>query len=392
VSDTEHRHEPEYEPTTEHAVTPLELFFDLVFVFALTQVTAMLADDPTWGGVLRGMLVLAALWWAWATYAWLTSALDVDEGGVRLTMLAATSAMLVVALAVPGAFGDDAAIFGAAYLVVRVLHLGLSASVARDDPDRRVALGRFTPPALAGAVLIGLAGFAEGDMRVALWVVALAIDYLGPVVVGFGQRTWRVAPEHFAERHGLIVLIALGESIIAIGVGAGLQLVPGVIAAATLGIVLVSTLWWLYFDVAAIVARRRFAEAAGIARHWLGLHAYTYLHLPMVAGIVLFALGLKTTLDHPGDGLEAVPAVALCGGTALYLLAHVAFLRRSTGRIFRRRTAGGVTLLGLIPVALVIPALAALAFVCAVCASVVAYEAIRHREHRAQVRHPELAG
>ena len=389
MPDTER--EPELDPSPEHEVTPLELFFDLVFVFALTQVTAMLADDPTWGGVLRGMLVLAALWWAWATYAWLTSALDVDEGGVRLTMLAATSAMLVVALAVPGAFGDDAVIFGAAYLFVRVLHLALSASVARDDPNRRGALGRFTPTALAGAVLIVLAGFVEGDARVALWVVALTIDYLGPVVVGVGRRGWRVAPEHFAERHGLIVLIALGESIIAIGVGAGLELVPEVIAAATLGIVLVSTLWWLYFDVAAIVARRRFTEAEGLDRHWLGLHAYTYLHLPMVAGIVLFALGLKTTLDHPGDALEAVPAVALCGGTALYLLAHVGFLRRATGRIFRRRTAGGVVLLALIPVALAIPALAALSLASAVCASVVAYEAIRHREHRAIVRHPELA-
>jgi low temperature requirement protein LtrA len=283
----------EHEPDPEHQVTPLELFFDLVFVFAVTQVTGLLADDPTWGGVLRGMLVLAALWWAWTAYAWLTSTMDVDEGGVRLAMLAAMGAMLVVALAVPGAFGDDPVLFG--------------------------------------------------------------------------------------------------ESIIAIGVGAGFKLVAGVIVAAALGIVVVSALWWLYFDVAAIFARRRLMQATGIDQARLARDAYSYLHLPMVAGIVLFALGLKATLGHIGEALDTVTAVGLCGGTALYLLGHVAFLFRATGRVFRRRTIGAVLLLALVPAALAIPALAALALVSAVCSLVVAYEAIRHREHRVHVRHPELA-
>ena len=374
----------------EHQVTPLELFFDLAFVFAMTQVTILLADDPTWGGVLRGMLVVGALWWAWSVYAWLTSAIDVDEGGVRLTMLASMGAMLIVALAVPGAFGDDAVIFGAAYLLVRVLHLVLSALVARDDPDRRGALLRFVPTSILGASLLLLAGFLEGDERIVLWVVALAIDYLGPVVFGVGHG-WRVAPEHFAERHGLIVLIALGESIIAIGVGAGFDLVTGVIVAAALGIVVVSALWWLYFDVAAILTRRRLMQAAGLELHRLALHAYSYLHLPMIAGVVLFALGLKTTLDHVGDALDTVPAVALCGGAALYLLGHIGFLLRTTGRVFRRRTVGALVLLALIPAALAIPALAALALVSAVCSLIVAYEALRYREARVGIRHPELA-
>ena len=382
--------ELELDPSDEHQVTPLELFFDLAFVFAMTQVTSLLADDPTWGGVLRGMLVLAALWWAWTAYTWLTSAMDVDEGGVRLTMLGSIAAMLVVALAVPGAFGDDAVLFGAAYLLVRILHLVLSAILARDDPDRLDAVLRYAPTALLGGVLLVLAGFLEGDERIAVWVVALAIDYLGPAVVGVG-RGWRIAPEHFAERHGLIVLIALGESIIAIGVGAGFELSTGVIVGAVLGVVVVSALWWLYFDVAAIFVRRRLMQATGPELHRLALHSYSYLHLPMVAGIVLFALGLKTTLDHPGDALETVPAVALCGGAALYLLAHVAFLFRATGRIFRRRTIGGVLLLALVPAALVIPALAALALVSGVCSLVVAYEAIRYRGDRMVVRHPELA-
>jgi low temperature requirement protein LtrA len=381
----------ERERDAEHQVTPLELFFDLVLVFAITQVTSLLVEDPTWGGVLRGMLVLAALWWAWSVYAWLTSATDVDEGGVRLTMLAAMGAMLFVALAVPGAFGDDAVLFGAAYLLVRLLHLVLSAIVARDDPDRRGALLRFAPTAIFGASLLVLAGFLDGNDRIAVWVIALAIDYLGPVVIGVGPG-WRVAPEHFAERHGLIVLIALGESIIAIGVGAGFELGTGVIVAAALGIVVVSALWWLYFDVAAIFARRRLIQAVGLEQHRLALDSYSYLHLPMVAGIVLFALGLKTTLGHVGAALDTVPAVGLCVGAALYLLGHIAFLFRTTGRVFRRRTVGAVVLLALVPAAVAIPALAALALVSAVCSFVVAYEVIRHREHRVQVRHPGLAG
>jgi low temperature requirement protein LtrA len=385
VSDAER--ELEYD---EHQITPLELFFDLVFVFAITQVTTLLADDPTWGGVFRGMLVVAALWWAWSVYAWLTSAMDVDEGGIRLVMLASMGAMFGVALAVPGAFGDDAVLFGVAYLLVRLLHLVLSAIVGRDDPDRRSALLRFAPTAILGPSLLVIAGFLEGGERIAVWLVALAIDYLGPVVIGVG-RGWRVAPEHFAERHGLIILIALGESIIAIGLGAGFELGTGVIVAAALGVVVVSALWWLYFDVAAIFARRRLMQAKGLDLHRLALHAYSYLHLPMIAGVVLFALGLKTTVGHVGEALDPVPAVALCGGAALYLLAHIAFLFRTTGRVFRRRTVGAAVLLALVPAAVAIPALAALALVSAVCSLVVTYEVIRYRVARVRVRHPELA-
>jgi low temperature requirement protein LtrA len=381
----------EFERGDEHQVTPLELFFDLVFVFAITQVTKLLANDPTWGGVLRGMLVLAALWWAWSSYAWLTSAIDVDEGGVRLAILASTLAMLFVALAVPGAFGDDAVLFGVAYLLVRLLHLVLSAIVGRDDPDRRSALLRFAPTAIFGASLLVLAGFLHGNERIGVWAVALAIDYLGPAVIGMG-RGWRIAPAHFAERYGLIILIVLGESIIAIGAGAGFVLVTGVIVAAALGLVVVSALWWLYFDVAAIFARTRLMQASGLEQARLARDAYNYLHLPMAAGIVLFALGLKKTIGDVGEELDTVPAVALCGGAALYLLGHIAFLFRTTGRVFRRRTVGAVVLLALVPAAVAIPALAALALVSAVCSLVVAYEAIRYRSARVRVRHPELAG
>lgn len=375
----------------EHPVTPLELFFDLVFVFALTQVTSLLAHHPTWLGVLHGMMVLAAVWWAWGTYAWLTSALDVDEGGIRLAMLAATALMLGVALTVPGAFAADAVVFGSAYLSVRLLHFVLSAVIGRNQPDRLGVLMRFAPTAFAGALLILAAGFLDGNARLAAWIAALAIDYAGPTVVGMGQG-WRVAPEHFAERYGLVILIALGESIIAIGVGAGFQLHAAELLAAALGALLVSALWWLYFDVAAIFARRRLAELQGIDRAKLARDAYTYLHLPMIAGIVLFAFGLKTTVRRPGDDLDLVPAAALCGGAAVYLLAHVGFLYRSIHRIFRRRTYAAILLLALIPVATAIPSLAALALVSGTCALVVAYEAIGRREHRTRLRHPDREG
>jgi low temperature requirement protein LtrA len=373
----------------EHRITPLELFFDLVMVFAFTQVTGLLATDPTWPGVLRGMLVLAALWWAWNAYAWLTSAADIDEGGVRLAMLTSTGVMLLVALAVPGAFGDHALLFGTSYLVVRLLHLVLAAIVAVDEPDRRGAIVRFAPTAVLGSSLLVMAGLLDGDVRIAVWVLALAIDYLGPVVIGMG-RGWLVAAEHFAERFGLIVLIALGESIIAIGLGAAPNLDAGVLVAAALGVVVVSALWWLYFDVAAIFARRRLTEVSGIERARLARDSYAYLHLPMIAGIVLFAFGLETTLHHLGGPLDIVSAAALCGGTALYLLGHIAFLFRATHYLFRRRTIGAAVLLALLPAAVAMPALASLIVVSAICCLVVAWEALRYRTDRRRIRHPDL--
>jgi low temperature requirement protein LtrA len=375
----------------EQRVTPLELFFDLVFVFAITQVTSLMAGDTTWTGVLHGMLVLAALWWAWTAYAWLTNTVNSDEGLVRTTILAAMAAMLVVSLAVPGAFGDDGVLFAGAYMVVRYLHLLLYAIATKHDPDLLGAVLRLALTATLGPGLLVFAGFLEGEERVAVWIGALALDYVGPALIGRG-RGWTVSAEHFAERHALIILIALGESIVAIGVGAtDIELDLGTVVAAALAIALVSALWWLYFDVAAILARMRLAAASGIEQAVLARDAYSYLHMPMVAGIVLFALGLKKTLEDVGEPLATVPAVALAGGVALYLLAHCAFFLRLARRLFRRRFLGGVVLLAFIPLVTELPALASLALVGAVCVFVVAYEAIRHREHRAQVRHPELA-
>jgi low temperature requirement protein LtrA len=369
----------------EQRVTPLELFFDLVVVFAITQVTGFLADDPTWGGLLRGLLLLGALWWAWASYAWLTNTLNPEEGGVRLAVFGAIAAMLVVSLAAPNAFGRDGVIFGIAYVVVRVLHLVLYALAGRGDRDLFLAVVRIVPTAILGPVLLVIAGFVDGAAQLTLWGAALAIDYLG-VLIGH-MRGWRVSPEHFVERHGLVVIIALGESIVAIGVGAaGLPLGSGLIAAALLGIAVVASLWWAYFDWVAFVAQARLAEATGAERAALARDLYSYLHLPMVAGIVLFALGLKTTLAHVGGSLSTITALGLCGGIALYLLAHVALRLRIGGGLGRGRPIATILLLGFLPFAPAVPAIAALGVVAAVCAGLIAYEALRYPQARAWIR------
>jgi low temperature requirement protein LtrA len=375
----------EQEFEDQQRVTPLELFFDLVFVFAITQVTSLLSADPTWGGVLRGMLVLGALWWAWAAYAWLTNTLNPEEGAVRLAMFATMGAMLIVALAVPEAFDDHGVLFGVAYLVVRAMHLALYALAAKGDHDLFGAVLRMTPSSTISGVLIITAGFLGDEPRIALWVTALAIDY-GGVLVGRGQG-WRVSPGHFAERHGLIVIIAIGESIVAVGLGAaGLPLGAGVVSAALLGIAVAAALWWTYFDWVSIVSERILEQTTGAARAALARDMYSYLHLPMVAGIVLFALAMKKTLEEVGDPLKTVPAAALCGGLALYLLAHVVSRYRISRTIGHGRPVAVVALIVLFPLALEVPAFAALASVAAVFVALIVYEALRYREARAQIR------
>ena len=380
----------------EQRVTPLELFFDLVFVYAFTQVTQLMTHDLTWVGVGHGLLVLAALWWAWTGYAWLTNILEPEEGVVRAGVFGAMTAMLVAAIAVPGAFGADGILFGTAFLLVRLLNLGLDAVAGRQDPGLRRALVRFAPPAALAPVLILLAGFVDGPAQVALWIIALVILYSG-ALIGRGAG-WRVEPAHFAERHGLIVIIALGESIVSIGVGSRAEaLTPGVVTAAVLGMIVLCALWWTYFDVIAVLSRRQLSEATGAARARLARDYYTYLHFPMISGIVLFALGLRVTIDQVGEPLATVPAVALCGGLSLYFLTHVAlrlrlvhFIRRTTsdkpGWIGPGRLATGIGMLALIPAVLAVPALVALALVAALCWGLIAWDLLHYRDHRSEVR------
>ena len=243
-------------PSVSSASPRSRLFFDLVLVAAITQVTRLMSDDPTWHGLGRGLLVLAALWWSWTGYAWPTNTLEPEEGIVRAGMFAAMAAMLIVALAVPQAFDADAVLFGVAYLIVRLLHLGLYAIAGKRDPDLLGAVLRLVPVATLAPILIVAAGFFDGRTQAALWVVALAVDYFG-VLIGRMQG-WHISPAHFAERHGLIVIIALGESVVAIGIGAAAEsLTPGIVVAAVLGIVIIAALWWAYFYVYAVGERQR---------------------------------------------------------------------------------------------------------------------------------------
>jgi low temperature requirement protein LtrA len=371
-------------------VSPLELFFDLVFVLAITQCTQLMADNSTWGGIAQGLLVLGVLWWAWVGYAWLTSVVDPEEDAVRVVIFVAMAAFLVVALSVPESFGDLGLTFALAYGVVRVGQIFLFMLASRDDPGlRRSVLGLAISTAL-GVALLGAASFLDGFAQGALWALAIALDMGGPYF--FGSEGWKLVPTHFAERHGLIVIIALGESIVAIGLGVGAELTVGQGAAAVVGIGLAAALWWLYFDVVALVAARRLARAEpGREQNEMARDSYSYLHFPMVAGIVLVALGMKKTLGDVGDPLEVVPALALLGGIAAYLLAHVAFRYRHIHTLNRQRALLALALLAFLPVAVEISALATVALVTTAVWLLIVYETRSYGESRSRVRREDFA-
>jgi low temperature requirement protein LtrA len=295
------------------------------------------------------------------------------------------AAMLVVALAVPRAFGSDGVTFGVSYFIVRAILLVLYGVAGRGNRDLLRSVLKIVPAGILGPGLLVVAGFTHGSAQLMLWGAALIIDYLGVLVGDVGA--WSISPEHFVERNGLIIIIALGESIFAIGIGAaGLPLDAGVIAAALLGVAIAAALWWSYFDWVAYVAQATLAETAGAKRAALARDAYSYLHLPMVAGIVLFALGLKTSLANVSGSLGTIPALGLCGGVALYLLAHIALRLRIQGGFGRGRPMATVLLIGLFPLVRHVSAVSALALVLVACASLIGYEAIRHRESRAFIR------
>jgi len=364
---------------------PLELFFDLVFVLAITQCSALMVGEPHWSGLAKGLLVLGVLWWSWVGYAWLTSVVDPEEGTVRLALFAAMAATLVVSLCVPGAFGGDAVLFACAYGAVRVAHIWLFMIASRNDPGlRHSVMGLAISTGVAVGLLV-VAAFTDGLRQGGLWALALLLDMGGPLVID--SSGWRLVPGHFAERHGLVVLIALGESIVAIGVGSEVGLTVGVVVAAALAMAVAAALFWLYFDVVALVAARRLQNAPeGRERNEIARDSFSYLHFPMVAGIVLVAVGFEETLVHVDAHLHAVAATALLGGPAVYLLAHVAFRWRNVHRFSRQRLIAAAVCVAGIPVAVRIPALATLAGLALVLVVLILDERRRFAELRDRLR------
>ena len=371
-------------------VKPLELFFDLVFVVGFTQCTALMITELSWVGVVQGLAVLAVLWWAWTGYAWLTSVVDPEEGSVRIAMFGAMASLVIVALSVREAFGDRALLFAIAYGVVRAGHVALFELASRDDPALRRSVSALAVGTTIGVGLLIAASYVGGAVTATLWGLSILLDWAGPAILRIEgwMDGWKLVPAHFAERHNLVIIIALGESIVALGAAAEHDLTAGVYVAAVLGIGLASAVWWIYFDVVALVTEQRLIQSTpGRQRNLLARDSYSYLHYPMVAGIVLAAFGLEETLAHVGDPLERVPAFALCGGIALYLLAHVALRLRNAHTLNRQRLLLAVILLALWPLANEITALATLAAVNVLIWIMIAYETGTYDERRYRLRH-----
>lgn len=384
-------HRPQIHATMRESetVTPLELFFDLVFVLALTQCTAFIAADPSWEGLAKAVLILGILWWAWVGYAWLTSVIDPEEGAVRIIFFVAMAAFLVAAICVPEAFDDLGLTIAVAYGVVRVCHILLFVIASENDPELRKSVVGLAISTAIGVALLATAAALDGVAQGALWAVALLLDAGGPYF--FGSGGWKLQPEHFAERHGLILIIALGESIVAIGAGVQYGVTAGVIAAAVIGVGIAAAQWWAYFDLSAIASSRRLASITDQReRNELARDSYSYIHFFMVAGIVLVALGLKKTIGYTDEPLKEVPAFALFGGAAIYLLGLVAFRWRHIHSFAHRRFVAAVICLAMIPVALEIPALASVGILFVILWVMVVADLRVYGDRRNQLRHGEV--
>jgi len=366
----------------EERATPVELLFDLVFVFAITQVSHLVSADPTAEGFARAGVVLATVWYAWICFAWLTNNVGVDDGVVRGGVLAAAGASFLAALAVPHALDSEVLLFVAAYFVVRVLHVVLYAYGTRDAPAVRRNVLAIAPMFVLGPAALFALPWLPVEWRLPYLLVALALDVSSPFVSGVAELP--VRPAHFAERFALFVIITLGESIVSIGIGAGAHPHGAVLIAVALAFVLAVLLWWAYFDVVSTAAERRLGRAAFAERAILARDAYTYIHYVIVAGIVGFAVGCKKLVGDPTNHLGTAGAVALCGGVAIYLLGHALFRLRMTLTIGRHHLVGAAASAGLIFVSPLLPALAVAGLLMVILAAAAAWERLEHADHRHQ--------
>jgi low temperature requirement protein LtrA len=342
----------------ERRTSAVELLWDLVFAFAVTQVVTLLAGKPTWAGLGRSMLVLALVWWAWSAFVWVANAFDDESRELRLVLLVAMGFIFVAGLALPRAFGARGTLFAVTYSVVRLLHLGLYAQASRRGRAQWSAIAGFSITVVAGMTLLIAGSFLDSGPRTALWLLAAAIDYAGPAWLTRERLRGlqRVAVAHFAERYSLFVIICLGESIVAIGAEASSSLTAHVLVLFSLCLLATVGLWWTYFDELASAAEERLRVHADPVL--AAADAYSYVHLVIVAGIIVFAVGAKLVIGGTGPG-----QLALCGGVATYLIGQEGFAWRMLGAVEPWRLAVALVLIALCPVADQLPGWAAAAIV-----------------------------
>ncbi|GGS90113.1 low temperature requirement protein A [Nonomuraea spiralis] len=363
----------------DHRATPFELFFDLVYVFAITQLTGSMARERDAGGVLRGLLMLALLWGTWSGYTWLGNHSRADGGLLRGGMVVAMAAMFVVGLTIPEAWagGPGALVLVGAYLLVRWVHLVVFAVAADGDTGLRRQIAITWLPMTASAALLVSGTLLGSWTQVLLFAAALVVDWAG-IYLTARNGHWRLrSPAHMTERHGLFLILAIGESIVAVGAGAaGRPVSVALLLAAVLGIALAVCLWWLYFDVAAEAAERGLRGVRGERQVMLAVEGYTYGHFPMIAGILLTALGVEGVVAHAGGSapLGVFSALALHGGVALYLVGHLLFRLRMRRTLGRRRLVAACAVLAAAPLAAVLPPPVGPAVVVAVLAVLIAVE------------------
>jgi low temperature requirement protein LtrA len=342
------------DPGVEQRATTLELFYDLVFVFAVTQVSHLLLDHLSWEGVGQSALVLLVVWWSWNYTTWVTNELDPRSIVVRLLLIALMLASLLMAIAIPEAFGDKALLFATSYVAIQLgRHSFLTFAAAEPGTIERQRAGRILTWFVAAGVLWMAGALADGPTRTVLWLAALGLDYVAPFVTFWlpgrpplGPEAWEVGTEHFAERFQLFIIIALGETVVITGATtADLDLTTTRVVAFALAFLSTAALWWLYFNLVATIVQRRLALAEN--RTVLARDAYTYLHVLIVAGILLVAVGDELVIAHPTEELPDRELAAVVCGPALYLLAHVALRLRVTGTIGGRRLAGALACLAI---------------------------------------------
>ena len=319
----------------ERRTTPVELFWDLAFVFAITQVTHFLLFHLTWGGFLRGMILLALIWWAWSAFVWAANAQSEDSATMQTALLVSLVLIFIAGIAVPGAFGDEATLFALTYSGVRLIHLGLYVDASRRGNASWESIVGFAAATLAALALLVAGSFFDLTTQTIFWAAALAIDYAGPAWLTRARLRGlqQVAVAHFAERYALFVIICLGESIVAIGLAAnGLALDAQLVAAICFGLLATIGLWRIYFGELAVDAEQRLRETDNDVV-LAAADGYSYLHLLIVAGIVVFAAGVGVVVESPGLYLGDPIRLCLCGGIALYLLGHAAFRLRMVNEV-----------------------------------------------------------